>query len=479
MANDQAETSPPVGFPTDTKITRNAWLALAVATLTTFLVVIDISAVNVAFPSIQDDFEVSRTSLSWVVSSYNIVVGALLLSAGRLADSIGRRKVFLPGVALFGIGSALCGIAPNHQLLIAARVVQAVGGAVTMASSFAVMLPEFHPSKRSTAIGIAGATGSLGAVAGPALGSALIDLFNWRAIFLINVPLCLLVLVLGPKWLSESSDPDATGRIDLLGVAIGTAGVFLVMFGIVQSETWGISDPRAIAAIVLGMVLLPLLIRRSRTHPEPLINLELFEYASFRSVNTSVVFYGLAFTSGFLVNSLVLQDLWGQSIRTTGLALMPSPLIAAIASPISGSVADRIGHRWVLSLGTASLGLCYLLYVLLLGPEPQVWTHFVPISLISGLGVGTTVATWSSAGVADIPPAKFGVAGATFNTLRQASYALGIAVTVTLVASGTSELDFTGYQRAWMFVAASYFVAAAVVGLTFPSGSSHDRATAR
>lgn len=467
---DAATTPPP------TEITREAWLALSVTVLVTFLVVIDISAVNVAFPSIQDDFEVTRSELSWVISGYNIIVGALLLAAGRYADSIGRRKVFLPGVAIFGVGSLLCGLAPSAGLLIAARLVQGLGGAITFATSFAVMLPDFPPARRSTAIGLAGATGSLGAVTGPALGSFLIDVFSWRAIFLVNVPLCLLVLFLGPRLLRESSDPRATGRIDLAGVVIGTAAVALVMGSIVQSEEWGLDDPRVIALFFIGLALFPILIRRSRDHDEPLINLELFQYQSFRSTTIGVTLYGFAFTAGFLVNSLVLQDLWGQDIRTTGLALVPGPLLAAIASPITGNLADRVGHRGLLTIGSLMCGTGYLGYVLFIDETPQVGSVFVPISLITGVGVGLTVATWSSAGLSDIAPERFGVAGATYNTVRQAAYALGVSVVITLIASGASDLDVTGYRRAWMWVTACYFASAAAVWLTFPSGSAADRA---
>ena len=167
-----------VPSPTDDAIPPRAWLALAVSTIVVFLVVIDISAVNVAFPSIREDFEVSNSQLSWVLSAYNITVGALLMLSGRLADSIGRRKVYLPGVAIFGIGSMLCAVAPAAGWLIAARVVQAIGGAITLAAGFAVMLPEFPPSRRGTPIGIAGATGGLGAVVGPVVGSLLIDVWS-------------------------------------------------------------------------------------------------------------------------------------------------------------------------------------------------------------------------------------------------------------------------------------------------------------
>jgi EmrB/QacA subfamily drug resistance transporter len=470
--------SDPAAVAPDTTITRQAWLALSVTTLVTFLVVIDLSAVNVAFPSIREDFDVSRSQLSWVVSGYSVTVGALLLFAGRLGDSLGRRRVFLPGVVIFLVGSLLSGLAPNATLLIAARVFQATGGAVTMATSFAVMLPDFPPARRSTAIGIAGAAGSFGAVVGPAFGAFVIDAFNWRAIFLVNVPLCILVLVLGPRFLRESSDPDATGRIDLLGVVIGTAAVTFVMLAIVQSESLGVDDPRVVALFLTGLVLFPLLIRRSRTHPEPLLDLSLFRYRSYRSTNLGVLFYGLGFTSGGLAGSLALQDLWDQSIRMTGLALMPGPLIAVFVSPITGSVADRIGHRWVLGVGCAMCGSGYLGYLLFLDETPHIWDHFVPLGLLVGLGIGLTVATWSSAGLSDIPPAKFGVAGATFNTIRQASYALGISVVITLISLGADELDLSGYRWAWGWVAACYFVSAILVMVTFPAGSSHDRSMA-
>ncbi|MEM7273839.1 MAG: MFS transporter [Actinomycetota bacterium] len=470
--------------PVDETIPRRAWLALSVSTSVVFLVVIDISAVNVAFPSIREDFEVSDTALSWIIGAYNITIGALLMVSGRLADSLGRRKVYLPGVAIFGIGSLLCGLAPGAGWLIAARVVQAVGGAITSAAGFAVMLPEFPPTRRSTAIGVAGATGALGAVVGPVVGSLLIDLFSWRGIFFLNVPLCAAVLLVGPRLLSESKDPNATGRIDRIGVAIGTAAVALAMFAITQSESRGIGDPLVIVLFLVGIALVPILIRRCRTHPEPLINLSLFRYRSFTSTNLGVAFYGLAFTSGFLINSLMLQDVWDLPVREVGIALAPSPILAAIMSPLTGRWADRFGHRWLLGAGCIALSMSYVLYVLLLGESAAVWTTFVPISMLGGLGVGLTVATWSSAGVSDVPQAQFGVAGATFNTIRQAAYGLGIAVSITLIASAGADgaiesITMGGIKRAYVWVCLAYLAAAVAVMLTFPAGSARDRNQAR
>ena len=460
---------------TDTEIPRESWLALIVTTLVFFLVVVDVSAVNVAFPSIGDDFGTDEGSLSWILSGYNVVVASLLLVAGRMADSLGRKRVFLPGVAVFLLGSMLCGVSQDTGQLIASRVIQALGGAVVMASALAVVLPGFPSHKRSTVIGITGATGSLGAVFGPALGSFLIDIWSWRGIFFINVPICLLVLFLGPKLLQESKNPAATGRIDLLGVPIGTAAIALMMFGIVQSETWGITDPRAVASFLIGAALVPVLLRRSAHHPEPLLELDLFGYRSFRAANAGVAFYSMAFTSGFLVNSLMLQRLWDQPITTTGKALMAAPLLAAVVSPLSGRLADRVGHRWILSLGSICCGLAVVGFLLLLGPEPQVFTRFVPISLLSGIGIGATIATWASAGISDVNPARFGTANATLRTTQQVFYALGVSIAVTLLAAGSERGGLQGFRWAWIFVAGMYFASAVVVALMFPAGSSDDR----
>ncbi len=457
---------------------RSPWIALSVTTVVFFLVVIDISAVNVAFPSISEDLDAPESTLSWIISGYNVTVAALLLVVGRTADSWGRKKLFMPGIAIFAVGSVLCGLAPSVGWLIGARVVQAVGGAIISPTSLAVVLPEFPPEKRSAAIGVLGATGGLGAVAGPAIGSVIIDLWSWRGIFWINVPACLLVLAVSPRILRESKNPNATGRIDLLGVVIGTAAIALVMIAIVESESLGLSDPRVFAMFIGGLALIPPLLRRSARHPEPLIELPLFRIRSFASANAAVAFFSLAFTSGFLTGSLLLQRLWGQSITTTGQALVIPPLLSAAVSPLSGRLADRIGHRWILAVGSLSSAAGYIGYLLVLDETPQVFTHYVPLSLLIGVGTGATIATWSSAGLSDISPEQFGTANATMRTTQQVFYALGVAVVVTLLATGGGSLDIAGYRWAWTWVAASYVAAALLVATTFPPGSSRDRSDA-
>ena len=462
--------------PTDDTIPTRAWGALFVSTIVVFFAVVNLSSVNVAFPSIREDLGSTDTELSWIIAAYNLALSAFLLAAGRLADSLGRKRVYLPGVAIFGLGSILCALAPGTWTLVAARVVQGIGGSITIAAGFAVMLPEFPPTRRSTPIGIAGAAGALGAVVGPVVGSLVIDLFSWRAIFWLNVPLTLLVLIIGPKLLSESRDPEATGNIDWLGVVMGTLGVGSIIFAITQTDAWGLLHPGIIGLASFGLALTVLLVRRSRSHEEPLIDTDLFRHRSFTSANISAALYSLAFASGPLATSLLLQDIWNLPVRDVGLAFAPAPLLAAAASPIAGRWADRIGHRWLLTAGCALLGLSYLLYILAFDETPTLWNQYVPISLLAGLGIGLSIATWSSAAVSDVSPARFGTAGATFNTLRQSALALGVAVVVALIASTGDSISVAGVQLAFGFVTACFFIAAIVVAATFPKGSARDRA---
>jgi NTE family protein len=226
---------------------------------------------------------------------------------------------------------------------------------------------------------------------------------------------------------------------------------------------------------VVGVALVVALVRRSARHAEPLIELDLFRHRSFSSANLGLACYSMAFTSGFLVNSLLLQELWGQSLATTGKALVLSPFIAALVSPFAGRLADRIGHRWILAGGSLFCSAGYLSYLVVLDSSPAVFNRFVPLSVLVGIGVGATIATWSSAGLSDVDPAKFGTSNAMIRTTQQVFYALGISVTIAIVSSGLGDTDLGNYRWAWAFVGGSYAASAVVVALTFPAGSSRTR----
>ena len=452
-------------------VTREAWSALAVATSAAFLVVIDVSVINVALPSIADDLEAETTDLSWVVSGYNIALASLVLLAGRVADRWGRRRTFIVGVWGFLAGSILCGLAPGIETLIASRVLQAVGGAMLTPASLAMVLPQFPLAKRGMAIGVWGAMGALGAAFGPSVGAFLIEVSSWRLIFLINVPLGALVVVAAYRLVRETRDDTATGPLDLIGVPVGVAGVALVMWGIVRSEGNGWGDVTVVAPILVGLALVPVVVWRSARHPGPLLDLGLFRRRSFSVAAGAFGVYSLAFTSGFLLNSFLLQRLWGMDVLATGFALTPGPVVGAASSAPLGGFADRIGHRWVVSAGCLLCAASYLALQVRMTGDEAYWSVFLPSNLALGLGVGATIAGLQSAAMSEVAPDQFASANATIRTLQQVGYAIGISVVVTLAA----DLTLDRFRIGYVWVVATYLAAGLVIALAYPSGSAASR----
>ena len=457
-------------------VERRSWLALGAATAAAFMVVVDVSIVNVAFPSIQQSLGASSAALSWIVSGYSITVGSFLLLSGRLADRQGRRRMFNLGLAIFAVGSLFCGVAPQVEVLIAARVVQAMGGSLIMPSSLAMVLPEFPVSRRSAAIGMWGAMGALGAAFGPSIGALLINGLGWRWIFYVNLPIAALVFLASARLVRESRDEDAGGRLDVVGVPMGTLALALVMVAIVQGEGWGYSDERIIVFAVVGVVLLPFVILRSRSHPNPLLDLTLFNYRSFSSSTASFGLYALGFVPGFLMSSLLLQDLWGLSVLEAGLGLTPGPIMASALSIPAGRQADRWGHRWLLTVGVVLCGLSYVWLLLMAGESSAYFAVFLPANIVLGIGVGLSIATFVSAAMCDIPPSHFAIANATTRTVQQVCFALGIAVVVALFNSAPSGDLLGGFQRAWVWVIVAFATSAVLIMATFPSGTASRRA---
>lgn len=453
-------------------VERRSWLALGAATAAAFMVVVDVSIVNVAFPSIQKSLDASNAALSWIVSGYSITVGSFLLLSGRLADRQGRRKMFNLGLAVFAVGSLFCGIAPQVEVLIAARVVQALGGSLIMPSSLAMVLPEFPVSRRSAAIGMWGAMGALGAAFGPTIGALLINGLGWRWIFYVNLPIAALVFAATARLVRESRDEESEGRLDVVGVPMGTLALALVMVAIVQGEGWGYDDKRIIAFASIAVVLLPLVIWRSRSHPNPLLDLSLFSYRSFSAATASFGLYALGFVPGFLMSSLLLQDLWGLTVLEAGLGLTPGPIIASALSVPIGRMADRWGHRWLLTSGVVLCGLSYALLLAWAGESSAYFAVFLPANVILGIGVGLSIATFVSAAMSDVPPPRFAIANATTRTVQQVCFALGIAVVIALFNSAPSSDPLGGFQRAWIWVIATYAASAVVIMVAFPSGTA-------
>ena len=443
---------------------ERGWKVLAVTAVGVYLVSLDVTVVNIAFPAIAADFAgTSRNALSWILSGYNIAFAAALLSAGRLADRFGRRRIFYLGITVFTFASMACGLAPSAPLLVAARVLQALGGALVIPSSLALVLPEFPPNRRSAAIGISGAVGAIAAATGPSLGSVLVQSVSWRAVFFINVPLVAAAWLFGRRLLRESKDPNATGLPDVLGGVLASSSVGLLALAIVQGDEWGYDDPRIIGALVGAAVLLPLFLYRCSRQADPVLDLSLLRQRYFAVANGAGFLFALGFFAMLFVNIQYTTGVWNYSIIGAGLAATPGPLCAAIAAGPAGRWADRFGHRVVIVPGTLLFAAGIVGLVAFADPEPEYWRVLFPANVLTGFGVGFTISTLGSAANAFLPPARFAMGSAFNATCRQIGAALGIAVAVALLGRPGGPDFVDSFDTAWLFIAGTALLSGGLI----------------
>ena len=467
-----------------------AYKVLSLTAIATFLVSLDTSIVVVARRRIEEDLG-HPTLLTWVFSAYSIAYAAGLLTAGRFADVNGRKRSFLRGLFIFSLGSVLCGLAPSAGFLVAARILQALGGAQLTPASLALVMPEFPAEKRTVAIGIWGAVGGLAAAAGPSAGGVLVDWLNWRALFFINVPFCIFTLIVGNKILHESKDPNATKNVDMVGTALGFPGVALVTLSITQSSEWGWGDNRTMAALFGGIILLGLFVQRCRTVANPLLDLSLFKLPFVVAANVSGLFFSIGFLGMWLLNTQWIQAIWDYSPAKSGLATAPGPIMAAVFAAPMGRVAVKWGHARVLMVGAVLLSFGTFMLTITMGPEPAYLTHYLPWMIITGIGVGCSMSTLSSSASAFLPPSRFAMGSALNTTARQVGSALGAALAASLAAPAmanfvkakmtgvaVTEEMLTSYYNAWRFMAAVYLFAGIIMIVLFRKPTDEQMAAA-
>jgi len=388
------------------------WQVLLVTSVAVFMSFLDVTIVNIAFPDIRSSFpHDSLSHLSWILNAYSIVFAAALVPAGRLADRLGRRRFFFVGVLIFLAASALCGAAPSVDVLIAARALQALGGAILVPASLGLLLPEFPLERRATATALWGATGAVAAAAGPSLGGLLVDWQGWRAVFFVNLLIGLPALVPARRLLRESREPNALFP-DVLGAVLLAVGVGALALGIVQGPQWGWSSARIIGSFVASAVLLVGVLVRSAQHRAPVIEVSLFRVRSFAVANVGSFVFAIAFFALLLCNVLFLTGVWHYSILKAGIALTPGPLMAAVGAPIGGRLADRFGQRVVAVPGSLLFGTGALLFALRVGVHPAFASEFLPANMLGGLGIGLTFAGFGSAAVAELPRNRYATGGA-------------------------------------------------------------------
>ncbi len=328
---------------------------LLIASVAAFAVFLDTTALFVAFPDITTSFpDVAPSQLSWVLNGYTIVFAALLVPLGKLADRRGHKQMFLAGVALFTGASLLCAIAPNPVMLVAARAVQAVGGAALVPSSLALILRSTPRERIPISAAIWGATAALAGAVGPTLGAALVEWGGWRWVFVINLPVGVATIVMGRRSLRESRDPESMLPAPL-GVGLLVTGSVLLTLGLVRGDDWGWTSGATVASIVAGVAILAVFVAHQARTPAPAMDLSLFESHNFRWANAATIVFGIAFSAMFLSSILFLTSVWNWSILEAGFGVAPGPLLVALLAPGFGKLAARIGQRPLVVIG----GLVY------------------------------------------------------------------------------------------------------------------------
>lgn len=437
---------------------------LALASVAVFMVSLDLFIVNIAFPSIQRDFTgTSDATLSWVLNAYAIVSAALLIPAGRVADLLGRKRLFLAGLLTFMAGSALCAAAQSPVVLIASRAIQAAGGAALVPTSLALLLPEFPPRHRPMAVAVWSATGAIAAAAGPPIGGLLVQA-SWRWVFLVNLPVGLITAVLAARTFRESRDP-AGGRFpDLVGAGVLVVAISALTLAIVKAPDWGWGNVRVIGLLAVAAVLLGVFLLRCARHPVPVIELSLLEAPGFAAANVAGLFFWAGFGAMLLSTVLFLTRVWNEGILTAGLQIAPGPLAAAVFAVPAPVLVRRFGTRSVAAAG----GLLFAagaIWRLQLGAEPSYATTMLPSMLVGGAGVGLVIPTLANAVVASLPPARFATGSAVYGMVRGIGITLGVAALVAVLGIPSPDGLLAAFDRAWYLMLATA-LAATLVSLT-------------
>jgi EmrB/QacA subfamily drug resistance transporter len=400
------------------------WRALIIVCVAVFMLLLDITVVNVALPDIQRELNASFTDLQWVVDAYALLLATTMLNAGTLGDLLGRKRVFIAGVGLFTLASALCGAATSPLFLNLARGVQGIGGAIMFAVSLAILSQEFHGRERGVAFGIWGATIGAAVAIGPLVGGVITTYLGWRWIFFVNLPIGILCIAGAIRVLHESRNEES-GGFDLPGFMTLTGGLFALVLALLRGNDWGWASGRVVALYVIGVVLLAAFVLVERRRREPMLDFSLFRVPTFSGAQLVAFAISSAMFAQFLYLTLYLQNVLGYSPVQAGLRFLPLSLPSFFVAPLAGRLSSRVPVRLLIGVG---LGLVGLALVLMHGLTPSSsWTHLLAGFLIAGVGIGLVNAPLASTAVSVVEPRRAGMASGVNNTFRQVGIAAGIA----------------------------------------------------
>lgn len=450
-------------------------VALVVAVAAMALLPVGVTGTNLAFPEIEAGFGgASRATLSWALSGYSIVIAAFTLLGGQLTDRFDGRRMFRIGLIVFAAASLLAGWAPTVGLLIAGRCLQGIGGALLVSSSLLVATTGWPRERHTFVIGVWTAAFPIGSALAPSVTAGILEIASWRWIFLTTALLALVVLAVEvvalPKAARDPSDAVAAGPFehpDYLGIVVGTGAVGLAALGIVQGPNWGWTSVRIVAALLVAAALVPVFILRSKRHPRPLLDLELFSIRTFWLANVANVFVSVAGMSVWLIWPLLMINQWGYSQITVGLAITPTPFLAGLGAVVSARIAERTGYRGILLLGMSVIIAANLWFVATLETEPNFVGAMLPGLLLYGIGMGLTFSPINAAALSDVPFERYAQGNAAFSTGRFLAGAIGIAAVVAALGEPGSD-PLAGYDRAFAMLALVSAAGFALLALGWP-----------
>ena len=417
---------------------RKWWTLVAVCTAT-FMLLLDITIVNVALPAIQRALDASFSDLQWVVDAYALGLATCVLTAGALADLFGRKRLFLIGVVLFTIASAFCGLSNDALFLIIARGVQGIGGAIMFATALALLSQEFHGRERGTAFGVWGATVGAAVAIGPLAGGLLTSWLSWRWIFLVNIPIGIAAVVLSAKQLRESSDPGQS-HLDPVGLVTLTGGLLALVLGLIEGNQRGWSSVFIVSLLTVAVLLLIAFVASQAVERNGMVDLTLFRRPAFVGAQTTAFTISASMFAMFLYLTLYLQNILGLTPLQTGLRFLPLSIISFVAAPIAGRLSSRVPIRILLGTGLALNAVA--MWLMSRVSTSSDWTVLLPGFIVAGIGIGLVNAPLASTAVSTVRQERAGMASGINNTFRQVGIATGIAALGAIFASRVDPRAF-------------------------------------
>ena len=443
------------------------WWTLAAVAFGLFMIMLDNTVVNVALPSIARDLHVDLSELEWIVTGYALTFASLMLTGGKLADLMGRRLIFIVGLAVFTLSSLACGLAGSGEVLIGARVVQGAGAALMNPATLSIIAATFPPRQRGTAIGIWAGTAALALAIGPLVGGLLTEHISWNWIFFVNVPIGIIAIAASLILIPESRDESAEQRLDLPGLLTSGIGLFALVYGLIEANTYGWTSGRILGAFAVAVGMLGAFVLLEQHQRIPMLDLSLFKNPTFTGANLAVLLVALALFGVFFFMSLYMQGVLGYSAVQAGAAFLPMTILIMLTAPIAGRSTDRFGSRWLITVGMVLLAV-QLLYFSRLGVQESYWTLF-PAMIIGGFAIAMVMTPSAAAAVRALPVDKSGVGSAVLNAFRQVGGSMGIAFLGAIMAHQIGDLQGPAvFQNKQLFVDAlstALTVAAAIAVL--------------